>query len=157
MVARIWKHDIRQSPFLAAVFTVIVGSALYLLADAMGVFTPGPVIRGLGFVGIVSDGQSITFRTEGVKTTNDTIRGQTAAWVFSDGTATPAATPWAGEEIEAPVVPIRVAGEYFLSRTYQVTIPAAVFTDRGASFRMCYAYDPGLSCVEVRYADIPLQ
>ena len=154
-MTRIWKDDARQSPFLAAVFTLIVGAALYLTAEAIGLFTPAPVLRDLAFVGITTDGETIDFRVEGVKTTNDTIRGQTAAWVFSDGTTIPVATPAAGEAIEAPPLPIRVAGEYFLSHTYEARVAPAVLTDSGARFRMCYAYDPGLSCVEIRYADIP--
>lgn len=143
------RRDIARSPWGAAAFAVVFLMLVFLTIDRVGVFAPGPVLQNLVMhTSIDTAGESVLFRIEGDKTTNDTLRSRAASWLFSDGTAMAVAM-----EGDAPAL-TRQAGDHFVSQQYTTRIPSAARTDAGATLRVCFAYDPGLSCVERPFSEI---
>jgi len=143
------RKEAASSPWGAAAFVVVALMLVFLVVDRLGVFSPGPVLQNLVMHTRVDDfGQAVLFRVEGDKTTNDILRARVAAWLFTDGTAMAVAL-----EGDIPAQN-RQAGDHFLSQEYSARIPSAARTDAGVRLRVCFAYDPGLSCVEKPFSEI---
>jgi len=143
------KRDIARAPWSAAAFGATLLMLAFLVIDRVGVFAPGPVLQNLQIGGTIdATGEAFVFRVSGDKTTNDTLRSRAASWIFSDGTAMAVAMEGAIPTMS------RQAGDHFVSQEYTARIPAAARTDTGAVFRVCFVYDPGLSCVQKPFAEM---
>ena len=141
--------DVKRSPWGAAAFAATLLILFFLSADRLGWFAPGPVLQHLEIGGnIDATGEAYVFRVSGTKTTDDTLRSRAASWIFSDGTAMAVAL-----EGDAPPQ-IRQAGDRFVSQPYTARIPNAARTDAGAVLRVCFVYDPGMSCVQKAFTDM---
>lgn len=143
------RKEAAESPWGAAAFVVVALMLAFLIVDRLGVFAPGPVLRNLQIHATLDPlGETVLFSVEGDKTTNDTLKARVASWLFSDGTAMAVAL-----DGNLPVQN-RQAGDHFVSQQYSARIPSAARTDAGARLRICFAYDPGLSCVEKPFSEI---
>jgi len=144
------RRDIGRSPWGAAAFAATLLMLFFLTADRLGWFAPGPVISDMVMIGHIERGPAgdeFVFQVSGLKTTNDTLLSRSASWIFSDGT--PLLAP-----IDTPTQANRVEGERFMSQVWRTPIPAAVDSDRGAVLRVCFGYDPGMSCVQKAFSDM---
>jgi len=143
------RKEAAESPWGAAAFALVSLMLLFLVVDRLGVFSPGPVLRNLEIHARLDHlGEGVLFRVEGDKMTNDVLKARVASWLFSDGTAMAVALE--GDML----VQNRLAGDHFVSQEYSARIPSAATTDAGARLRICFVYDPGMSCVEKPFSEI---
>lgn len=136
-----WKMDMERAPLLALVFFLVLGLVGAKIAELAGAFEPGPPLDVTLEAHMVSEGR-VAFLSYGTKLTDRALIAQSAAWMFSDGTAMPVpATLLDAPPGEPPVLAVREQGEYFVSRYYEVPVIAAVRSDRGAALRVCWIYE----------------
>jgi len=144
------RKEAAESPWGAFAFAVVFLMLAFLVADRLGAFAPGPVLRNLTmYAGISAASDAVALRIEGDKTTDDVLRARVASWIFSDGTAMAVALDAVEDTVQT-----RQAGDHFVSQVYSARIPSAARTDAGARLRVCFVYDPGLSCVEKPFSEI---
>lgn len=140
------RREAEESPWGARAFAVVFLMLVFLIIDKVGVFAPGPVLRDLAIEASVLPDNKLEFSVSGTKVTDDTLRSRAASWIFSDGT--PQSIP-----MPAPSI-IFGAGDRFRSQRVITDIPPAALTDAGTILRICFVYDPGMSCTESRLQDI---